>query len=95
MIPLVAAIGGFYLVYIDKEPVQRVAGWFLVSGFIYGFGILTLDWIVSEPSLQMSLTAAVQYGSLTMISVVLPALVGATVGHFSDDRSRTLPSQSA
>jgi len=94
VIPLLAAIGGFYLVHLDKEPVQQVAGWFLISGFIVGLGIPILDWIVSEPSFQMSLSATLQYGGLTMISIALPALVAATLGHFSDDRSRTLPTES-
>jgi len=94
VIPLLAAMGGFYLVHICKEPIQRVAGWFLVSGFVFGLGILSLDWIVAEPSFKMSLGAATQYCSLMIISIALPAIVGATVGHFSDDDTRSFSIQS-
>ncbi len=89
LIPLLAAIGGFYLVYICKEPIQRVTGWFLVAGFVFGVGILSLDWIVAEPSFPMSLSAATQYGSLLVISIAMPALIGATIGYISDESPRS------
>ncbi|WP_276272728.1 hypothetical protein [Haloarcula litorea] len=90
VIPLLAAVGGFYLVHVDTEPIRRVAGWFLVSGFVFGLGTLFLDWIVAEPSFQMSPGTALQYGILTMLSVALPALVAATIGHLSADGTRSL-----
>jgi hypothetical protein len=94
VIPLLAAMGGFYLVHLCKEPIQRVTGWFLVAGFVFGVGILSLDWIVAEPSFNMSLGVATQYCSLMIISLALPALVGAAVGHFSDDGTRSFSTQS-
>ncbi|KAA9400693.1 hypothetical protein Har1131_18615 [Haloarcula sp. CBA1131] len=94
VIPLLAAMGGFYLGHLCKEPIQRVTGWFLVAGFVFGVGILSLDWIVAEPSFNMSLGVATQYCSLMIISLALPALVGAAVGHFSDDGTRSFSTQS-
>jgi hypothetical protein len=94
VIPLLAAIGGFSLVHFCKEPIQRVAGWFLVAGTIFGLGILVLDWTVAEPSYRMSLDVALQYGALMMSSVSLPAVIGVTIGHFSDGNTRSLPPKS-
>lgn len=91
VIPLAAASGAFYLVYVCEEPIRRVTGWFLLAGLVFGLGVLCLDWLVVTPPSQRSLGVVLRTASFTVLSVVLPSLAAAAIGRVSADGVRAAP----
>lgn len=85
-IPLLAVIGGFYLVRVEEVTLKEVVARFAVGGVAYGIGIASVSWTGTAVSLRPTATEYAILSACLWGRFVGAALFGALGATFANRR---------
>lgn len=89
--PLVALIGGFYLVYVDGWPLRTVVRSFVAGSILFALGIVIVTWLVTTPRLRPGASGMAGQTGQMIALLGGPAVVAALLGHYLDGRTLSSP----
>lgn len=89
--PLLALIGGFYLVYVDGQSLKTVVSGFIAASILFALGIVFVNWIVTNPRFNSDAVATIGQTGQMIAWMGIPAVLAAVLGQYLDGRNPVAP----